>query len=359
MDLKWLLVRRIALVALACFLAGSALVLYAPAHDIKRQNAALAGLAARQLDLQLSRIDRATDIPKRFPDWGVVSTYALQPGQCVEFRGADVALHRASCAGLDAERSDAPQWFFAAYRALVAERLTVTKAVSYRGTYQGTVVAAYDPVATAGQAWATIAPLLGLSAALIAALCIVTYLIVDRALLPTRDILSGLNRLARGDLACRLPAFRLAELNRISEVFNALSDQLRKATSERTELARRLVDTQEQERRHIARELHDEIAQKLAALNALAACVRKSAEADAPALADEVRDLEKMASTLMVSLRRTLTYLRPQEIDDLGLIQSLTALVDEHNRSAGGRTSYSIETAGEMGELRAETSAHV
>ncbi len=359
MDLKWLLVRRITLVALACFLAGSAIALYVTAREARRQNVELVDLAGRQLDLQLLRIERATDIPKRFPDWDLVTSYSLRPGQCVEYRGADASLQRSSCAGVDARSTNAPRWFFEGYRALINDNLTAVRPISHRGVYQGTVVAAYDPVATAGQAWATVAPLLGLSAALVATLCLVTYLVVDRALLPAKDILSGLNRLALGDLACRLPAFRLTELNRISEVFNALSAELANATSERTELARRLVDTQEQERRHIARELHDEIAQKLAALNALAACVRTSAQSDAPGLVSEVRELEKMASGLMISLRRTLTYLRPQEIDDLGLLPSLKALVEQHNESARGRTSYSIEATGELEQLRAETSAHV
>jgi two-component system, NarL family, sensor histidine kinase UhpB len=186
-----------------------------------------------------------------------------------------------------------------------------------------------------------------------------TYFVVDRALLPAKDILAGLNRLARGDLSCRLPAFHLAELNRISEVFNVLSEDLSKVTAERAELARKLIDSQEQERRHLARELHDEIAQKLAALNALAACVRTSAQRDMPALLNEARDLEDMASGLMVTLRRTLTYLRPQEIDDLGLVQGLKALVDQHNQNARGRTHYSIETTGEVEHLHGETSAHV
>lgn len=359
MDLKWLLVKRITLVALACFLAGSGLALYAAAREAKRQNVDLVELAGRQVDLQLSRIDRSTDIPKRFPDWDLVTSYALQPGQCVEYRGTDESHHRSSCAGLDVASSSAPQWFVWVYRSFVNGHLSATKPISYRGAYQGTIAAAYEPVATAAKAWATIAPLLGLSAALVAALCLVTYIVVDRALLPAKDILAGLNRLARGDLACRLPVFRLAELNRISEVFNAVSEELSKANSERAELARRLVDTQEQERRHIARELHDEIAQKLAALNALGACIRRSVQTDAPALIDEARALEKMASGLMISLRQTLTYLRPQEIDDLGLVQSLKALVEQHNESARGLTNYSIETTGKVEQLRAETSAHV
>ena len=62
MDLKWLLVRRISLVALACFLAGSALAIYQTAREARRQNAELVNMAGRQLDLQLSRIDRSTDI---------------------------------------------------------------------------------------------------------------------------------------------------------------------------------------------------------------------------------------------------------------------------------------------------------
>jgi two-component system, NarL family, sensor histidine kinase UhpB len=66
-----------------------------------------------------------------------------------------------------------------------------------------------------------------------------------------------------------------------------------------------------------------------------------------------------MASGLMISLRKTLTYLRPQEIGDLGLLQSLGGLVAGHNESSAGRTRYTIEANGDVEQLRAETSAHV
>jgi two-component system sensor histidine kinase UhpB len=359
MDLKWLLVRRIALIALACLIAGTALALYDTARSARQRNVDLAEAVSRQLDVQLWRIGSALDIPKRFPDWELVTSYALQPGQCVEFSSSDASRRRSSCAGIDSISLRVPDWFVAAYDFVIWADLSASKAISHRGVAQGTIHVDTIPTATAAQAWETIAPIFTFCAALVALLCVATYFAIDRALRPTKDILAGLNRLAQGNLACRLPAFRLAELNRISEVFNALSEDLSKATAERAELARRLVDTQEQERRHIARELHDEIAQKLAALNALAACIRTSAQAEAPGLVVEARELEKMATGLMVSLRRTLTYLRPQEIDDLGLVQSLKSLVEQHNMSASGRTTYSIETTGEVEQLKAETSAHV
>jgi signal transduction histidine kinase len=359
MDLKWLLVRRITLVALACFAAGAALAIYETAHKAKLQNVELAELVGRQLDLQLSRIGRSTELPQRFPDWSLVSSLFLQPGQCVGLRAVDGAPQPMNCAGISSSSPGTPEWFLWVYRTFINSQLSASRAVGFRGVSYGTVIAEYDAKATAALAWASIAPLLGFAAGLVAILCLVTYFVINRALQPAKQILDGLNRLARGDLAHRLPPFRLTELNRMSEVFNALSGDLSKATAERTELARRLVDAQEKERRHIARELHDEIAQKLSALSALAACLRTQAQSTAPVLVPETRELEDMAAGLMLTLRRTLTYLRPQEIDDLGLLPSLEALVAQYNERARGRTTYSIEATGGMEHLRVETSAHV
>jgi two-component system, NarL family, sensor histidine kinase UhpB len=353
MDLKWLLVRRVTLVALACLLAGSAFTLWRTNIEAKRANNELAESVDRQLELQL-----ALRSP-RFPDWDLVTSYALRPGQCVEFLIGKFPFQHSSCSGVDTAAIKAPFWFIAAFRNLLDGTATVTRDVSYRGKLQGRLRTSFDPIATADEAWATIAPLTGLSAALLAALCFVAYFVIDGALRPTKQILSALSRLTTGDLTSRLPTFRLNEFNQISRGLNTLADELKKANTERSELARRLVDAQEFERRHIARELHDEIAQKLAAVSALAACVRVSANRGDRSLVMEATDLEKMSADLMITLRKTLTYLRPQTIDDLGLVASLQSLVAEHNESGHGRTRYHLATNGDIEHLRPETSAHV
>jgi len=359
MDLKWVLVRRIVLVALACFVFGSAYSIYRTAVDARHQNEQLADSVGRQLDLQLVRIRGALDIPQRFPDWDLVTTYALQPGQCAQLLDANANIIRSSCEGVNTAAVSTPNWFLTAYKHLLNADAPASRQLSYRGARHGMVIASSDPVATAAQAWSTISPMLGLSAFLIATLCVMTYWVIDRALAPTKDILAGLNRLAQGDLECQLPAFRVAELNRISEVFNKLSRDLSKVTADRADLARKLVDAQEQERLHIARELHDDVAQQLSAINALAACVRRKVQRGDQSAVQDSGELEAMTSDLIVSLRRTLSYLRPSEIDDLGLIQSLSDLVEKHNLLAQGATHFTLEARGDLADLSAEASAHV
>jgi two-component system, NarL family, sensor histidine kinase UhpB len=359
MDLKWLLVRRIVLVALACFVFGSAFSIYRTAIEAKQQNQLLAESVGRQLDLQLVRIQTALDIPKRFPDWDLVTTYALQPGQCVQLLDEKGAVLRSSCEGVNSAAVATPDWFYFAYTHLLDAEAPVSRPISYRGAPHGEVIASSDAVASVAKAWNTISPMLGLSAFLIATLCAVTYWVIDRALAPTKDVLAALNRLAQGDLDFRLPAFQLAELRRISDVFNAVSQDLAKAMADRAELARKLVDAQERERLHIARELHDDVAQQLSAVNAVAACVRRKIQRNDPSASQDASELEAMTSELIASVRNTLAYLRPSEIDDLGLIQSLRDLVEKHNDLARGTTRFSLEMDGDLAALSKEASAHV
>ena len=175
----------------------------------------------------------------------------------------------------------------------------------------------------ATRAWSDISQMLGLSAATITALCILVYFVIERALRPAGNIVGALHQLAIGNLRCRLPPFRLSELRIISEVFNQVAAALDVAISERSKLARRLVDAREQERRHLARVLHDELAQSLTAMRASAAAIKITASNDCPSLLPEAQALTMTADNIMQGLRRTLQELRVQEIDDVGLRAAL------------------------------------
>lgn len=356
LDLKWVLVRRILLVAILCMTGGGALVLRDLSQQSAAQNAEAAERAARQLSLQLTRIDAALDRPDRFPDWDVIVNYALHPGQCLQFVASGQDRTHSSCRGADVQ--SAPEWFVAAYKTFPGSTI-IELPLSHKGKIKGIVTATTEATAVADRAWIELSRLIGIGAVMILAMCFLVYVVVERALRPTTEILAGLNRLADGNLMHRLPRFKMRELDRIADVFNNLAQKLEATTHERSELARKLVNAQEQERRHIARELHDDVAQRLSVVNSLASSIKRACKKIAPAIAKQSEELIATASGTMRSLRETLTYLRPSEIDDLGLLPSVQVLVEDHNRRARGDTKFSLEADGRFDDLPAETAAHI
>ena len=140
-------------------------------------------------------------------------------------------------------------------------------------------------------------------------------------------MLDRLARMAAGDLSIRLPASRITELNAIVAAVNQLSTKLSVTLAERADLAHRLVDSHEGERRHLARELHDELAQCLSGINARAALIALQARRICPELGAEAQAIGTLVTATLVQLRDTLVRLRPPEIDELGALQSIQRMV--------------------------------
>jgi two-component system sensor histidine kinase UhpB len=99
----------------------------------------------------------------------------------------------------------------------------------------------------------------------------------------------------------------------------------------RTELLSRLVFAQEDERRRIAREMHDQFGEQLTALSHSISSL-KEACAHSPALADSVATLEKIARQLDRDVDQLVWELRPTALDDLGLHAALANYVQDWSR---------------------------
>jgi len=359
LDLKWSLTMRVGAIAVVCFLVAAALALYGTYRELRQANDAVADIVAQQLQMQLLRIDSSIDLPARFPDWGPVIERVQSAGQCIEYVKADGSDGRSSCVGVDGSDEAAPAWFSWLASRLLTEHTDSVRPLSYRGKDSGKVVVTTKTSVVIAAIWKKVSGLLGLTALLVVAICLLQFVAISRALRPTKDILAALDRLARGDLSHRLPRFRLNELQRIADVFNALAASLDRTTRERTALAARLVDKQEQERSHLARELHDELAQMLSVLSAAAASIKATAETKCPELVPEAKKLSQTAMALMKSLRATLHTLRAPEIDDFGLAASLAALARDQERRTGGKLKVSLELDHDLNGLSPTAASHV
>jgi signal transduction histidine kinase len=359
LDLKSSLTLRVVAVALFCFVIAAAFALFGTYRDVRQLNEHVADVLVRQLQIQLSRIETGRDVAARFPDLDAVTQALQSAGQCVQYINPDGSIARSNCIGFNRDISKPPDWFAALCDLIPAARSDVVRPVSYHGRSYGTVVVTIESAAIAAAIWKEVSGLLGLTGLLIGAICILQYGAITRALRPTKDILAGLDRLARGDLSCRLPNFRLIELQRISEVFNKLAANLDRTTREKTELAAKLVDNQERERLDLARDLHDELAQNLSAMSAVAASIKATAETECPALVPEAKNLSQTSMAMMRSLRTTLRTLRPPEIDDFGLATSLSTLARDQERLANGKLKISLEIDGDLRMLPRTAASHV
>jgi PAS domain S-box-containing protein len=99
-----------------------------------------------------------------------------------------------------------------------------------------------------------------------------------------------------------------------------ISDNLKRAEDELRHLSRRLVDVQENERRLIARELHDEIGQSLTALKIM---VGQAIRLPDNKTKESLIEAESLVSELLKQVRQLSLDLRPSMLDDLGLLPTL------------------------------------
>jgi len=359
LDLKRSLALRVIAAALLCFLVTAALALFGTYRDVLQANEQLADIVGRQLQVQFFRIGANLETPARFPYLEPALDSMLGAGQCVRFLNPDGSVGRSSCVGTNRSDLQSPGWFSSLGARVLATRTDVAHRVSYRGKDYGTLVVTTEPEVVIATLWKDVSGLLKLTALLVAAICALQYVAIGRALRPTKDILAGLDRLSHGDLSCRLPNFRLIELQRISEVFNSLAANLDRTTRERTALAARLVDGYEQERSHLARELHDELAQSLSAISATAASIKTTAASECPALVPEADQLLQISIATIKSLRSTLQTLRPPEIGDFGLAASLNSLARNQERLAGGKLKIALNLDPDLEALSPTAASHI
>ena len=153
----------------------------------------------------------------------------------------------------------------------------------------------------------------------------VNAVILRLALTPLALLENAAARVQAGDLEARAPRSQLAdrELDRLTQTFNGMLDSLQGFREQLRDTAARALSAAEEERKRIARELHDDTAQVLAALLLR---VRLARDVDDPAAREAM--LEGMRSELAVALegvRRFARGLRPPALDELGLVPAIAS----------------------------------
>lgn len=140
------------------------------------------------------------------------------------------------------------------------------------------------------------------------------------------------------ELEARVEA-RTAEVEARNRELARLYDSLRERERERAELLQRVMAGQEEERRRLAQELHDEASQLLASLQ-IGLERLGQAEQGAEGMRDLVRELQEIAGQTLAAVHRLAVELRPSVLDDAGLVAAVELCLQESTRRWGLRVDF-------------------
>jgi two-component system sensor histidine kinase UhpB len=229
---------------------------------------------------------------------------------------------------------DAPRWF-AALVSPPPQRQEI-------GVGDGRLVIQANSSRAVLDGWDTLARLLWIGAIALAVVNAVVFWLTGRVLQPLQTVIRGLERMQQGDYQARLPALTGKEGRLMSQAFNrtaqAVADtaaalqvasEARQRLQENRELTQMIQTHVEEERRSIARELHDELGQSITAIRSIGQSILQRAGNHDAQVTDAARLIVDTAGRMYDAIHQMIPRLRPFSLDSFGLGDALSDLAGE------------------------------
>lgn len=228
---------------------------------------------------------------------------------------------------------------------------TLAYAISYHEVALGELRVSSNPLSEFAEIEQRVGGDVGRLALTLLAMSAALYWMVRRGLEPVTQVQVALTRLQAGVFETRLPHFRLRDLDDISQRFNHCAAAMQEAAAQRRDLNRRIIEAEEEERKRLARELHDELGQSLTAIKVDAAYIIREASNISSAILSSARAIEAASTYIMEQIRTMLARLRPHGLETVGLRETLQDLVNGWQARLADRLQCALTIRGEVDSL--------
>jgi len=176
--------------------------------------------------------------------------------------------------------------------------------------------------------YALVTPVILVAALVVSVLAI--YFGVQRIIRPLQALDQQVSRVAWGDYAAtEEDVGGIQEIEDLRHALNDMARRLRSYQSAMRDYVAAITMGQEEERRRLARELHDDTAQSLIALGQRLEMIQKALHKDPQETLAQLAELRAMTAQALANVRQFSRNLRPIYLEDLGLVPALEMLVQE------------------------------
>jgi signal transduction histidine kinase len=315
----------VAMVLAALVLGGVALQLVSP-EQFENENEQ-ASRSARIVADALNAALAASGNPKATLD---AFQRTLGTSEAIAFRSTD-STQVAPPARL-AQRA-VPEWFTSL---LQVPELGAAYPIAIGKDHVGDIVFIPDLSADIFEKWIGFLAIIASGSTLMLLAAASAYFTSGAAIRPLGQLQTGLSRLRAGDYDTEIPLAGPPEIRRSCDEANELARTLKRLSQDNRNLLRRIVSVQDEERRELARELHDELGPLLFAIRANATALAESEAGGKTETGSFAQGILQAAETLQQANRRILEGLSPLYVGELGLEQSLQTLLRNAQSQAPG-----------------------
>ncbi|WP_436215088.1 histidine kinase [Bradyrhizobium sp. LjRoot220] len=319
----------------ALLLGAISLRLFAPAQLMEESEPALR--SARAVAEALNSALLSSNNPQQTLD---AFAQALGTSEGIRFRRSGSEMSTPSPVEVRTPLGRVPHWFV---DLLGLPETGASFPVRIGATQVGDIVSAPDLSADIYEKWVGFLALVSSVSVLMLVTGTIAYLTAGTVVDALRRLGEGLTRMRSGDYEHLIAASGPPEIRRSAEEANELARTLSQLSQDNRSLLRKIVSLQDDERRDIARDLHDELGPLLFGIRANAVALQDGAAQDGKPGAS-VEAMLSSVEALQFANRRILDRLRPLHISELGLEKSVQTLLQyARSQAAGLRLTLRID----------------
>ncbi len=219
------------------------------------------------------------------------------------------------------------------YKVLVANSLIVVLGAIFGTLITAEAVRSY-PDESAGL-MVVIFALIGTSVSLA-----VNLIVLRAAFRPISALSRTVDEVGRGNLGARanLGLISDPEFDRLSDTINGMLDGMQRYRNQVQELSSQAITAQEEERKRISRELHDQTAQSLTSILVMLRLMEKNGEPNA--VKAQLSELRELTANAIDEIGKLAMDLRPSTLDDLGLKAAVEWYARDYSEKMAADVEY-------------------